>query len=433
MAKPKKSFCMALGANSRGEIFELPGFVAVGMAGPGMTPLTTADLQPVPFGSELMYLPERAPVVWDPEGERLITLWENPFEPGERLFPVAAFNSPGYAATALCAYEQEEDAPPLPLFSYGACAWDGKGFVSACTKVDSSRRQDLRLMSRDKVRDGISRIRQHLHHNRLVKHLEKCALVYGCPAAKNFFIGREEAPLPTAPSCNAQCLGCLSLQKKGNVPHSQDRINFMPEPAEIVEVALWHLNKVPKGVVSFGQGCEGDPLLAASSVVPAIYGIRAQAENGTININTNAGRPDLLERCLDAGIDSVRVSINSFQKACYNAYFKPSYAFEDVIESIDLALTYKVWVSLNYLHQPGVTDSPQEIDALMKFLEKRPVSMIQWRNLNYDPLHYYKAMSQAAPCGPAIGMNELFKTIKKSFPSIKFGYFNPALARQQKG
>jgi len=30
---------------------------------------------------------------------------------------------------------------------------------------------------------------------------------------------------------------------------------------EIAEVALAHIRQVKKSVVSFGQGCEGDPLL----------------------------------------------------------------------------------------------------------------------------------------------------------------------------
>ena len=60
--------------------------------------------------------------------------------------------------------------------------------------------------------------------NRLLKHLEKCAMFYHCFAAKNIFAGRWEAPLPTSPTCHARCIGCLSLQE-GECPASQDRIN----------------------------------------------------------------------------------------------------------------------------------------------------------------------------------------------------------------
>ena len=106
-------------------------------------------------------------------------------------------------------------------------------------------------------------MRTHLPDNRLARHLEHCALTYGCPAGKNFFLGRYEAPLPTSRACNARCLGCLSLQQESGIPCSQDRIAFTPTAEEIAEVALTHIGRVNKAVVSFGQGCEGDPLMAA--------------------------------------------------------------------------------------------------------------------------------------------------------------------------
>jgi hypothetical protein len=57
-------------------------------------------------------------------------------------------------------------------------------------------------------------------------------MFYHCFAAKNIFVGRWEAPLPTSPTCNARCVGCLSLQE-GECPASQDRIQFVPTPEEI--------------------------------------------------------------------------------------------------------------------------------------------------------------------------------------------------------
>ena len=118
-------------------------------------------------------------------------------------------------------------------------------------------------MKEDDILTGVRETKVRMPGNRLRNHLENCALTYGCPAGKNFFLGRYEAPLPTAKQCNAHCMGCLSLQKDSDIPHSQDRIAFTPSPREIAEVALAHIRRVPKSVVSFGQGCEGDPLLAA--------------------------------------------------------------------------------------------------------------------------------------------------------------------------
>jgi pyruvate-formate lyase-activating enzyme len=280
----------------------------------------------------------------------------------------------------------------------------------------------------DKVQGGVRLFQKEMPTNRLRRHLEKCALAYGCPAAKNFFIGRCEAPLPTSPACNARCLGCLSLQKDSSIPCSQDRIDFIPTPEEIAEVALAHFERVPAGVVSFGQGCEGDPLLAAASIEPAIRLIRQKTDRGTINLNTNASLPDTVAALFDAGLDSMRVSINSLREACYQAYFRPrGYTFDDIMHSIDMAMARGGHVALNYLNLPGFTDTPEEFEALAAFMAVRPIHLIQWRNLNFDPLGYYDVMDEVADHGKPMGVPTLLRKIRRLFPELKHGYFNPAL------
>jgi molybdenum cofactor biosynthesis enzyme MoaA len=154
--------------------------------------------------------------------------------------------------------------------------------------------------------------------------------------------------------------------------------------------------------------------------------IRAETGRGTINLNTNAGRPHVLDRLLDAGLDGIRVSVNSFQEKCYNAYFRPKgYRFADVISSIDAALSADRFVSINYLNLPGFTDTPGEMEALFRFLEKHPIHFIQWRNLNFDPIRYWKAMNRVVCQGSSIGMKNLMEKIHNAFPRIRYGYFNP--------
>jgi pyruvate-formate lyase-activating enzyme len=187
---------------------------------------------------------------------------------------------------------------------------------------------------------------------------------------------------------------------------SQNRIAFTPSAEEIAGVALVHINRVTNSVVSFGQGCEGDPLMAARVIGPAIRLIREQTADGTINMNTNASLPqECWNPCLDAGLDSIRVSMNSVREACYTAYFRPKgYRFAQVMESIDLALAKGRHVAINYLNCPGFTDSPEETAALSVFLEKHPVHLIQWRNLNFDPRQYYcQMMNRRRPPGPPRG------------------------------
>jgi pyruvate-formate lyase-activating enzyme len=416
----------ALVANAAGEIFELDGYAAVGMAGTKQIPLTLKNTCSMPFGSELMYLPDRWPLLFNRGSGRIETITQNPYAPGQPLFPVTAFNSPGYITSYLGAYVETPKAHALPLFSYGAVGWHRGKFRSAIVAVDREKRQDLRLMKPDDVALGIEKMRKQMPANRLRSHLEKCALQFGCPAAKNFFLGRCEAPLPAAEQCNARCLGCLSLQRHSDIPHSQDRIRFTPSPEEIAEVALAHIKRVDQSVVSFGQGCEGDPLLATDVIAPAIRLIRAETDRGTINMNTNASLPQALQQVIDAGLDSIRISMNSVRENCYHAYFRPKgYGFSDVLKSIALAVGSGLFVAVNYLNCPGFTDTPPEIDALRQFLKAYPIHMIQWRNLNFDSLRYYKIMSDVAPDGAPIGMKNLLEQIRREFPGLKFGYFNP--------
>lgn len=426
MKNKPSTFITAVVANAAGEIFDLAGYAAVGADGPLQVPLDAAQTQNLPHGSELMFLPDRVPVLYDMGAERIRVVPENPYAPGEAIFPVAAFNSPGYMLTHTCAYEERPQAGYLPLFSYGAVGWHRGKFRSAVLLVDAEPRQDLRQMPLAKIQAGVRRLRRQLPGNRLRAHLEKCALSYGCPAGKNFFLGRYEAPLPASSACNARCLGCISLQSDGSMPSSQERIAFTPTPEEIAGVALAHIGRVQHAVVSFGQGCEGDPLMAADTIRTAIRMIRAQTGLGTINMNTNGSLPQKIAELLEAGLDSVRISMNSVRRPCYEAYFRPKgYAFEDVLETIDTALARGAHVAINYLNCPGFTDTPEERDHLLAFLGDHPIQMIQWRNLNFDPLRYLAIMGQADRQGRPVGVQALLEQVRRVFPRLCHGYFNP--------
>ena len=417
---------MPVVANEKGEIFELQDFGAAAMAGNRPVLLTKGETIKMPYGSELMMLPNQRPVVFNLDKNSFETLHKNPYAPKEKIYPVAVFNSPGYVNRYSSAYETENKKNLLPLFSYGAAAWGDGGFRSAAICVETERRQDLRLMPHGGIVAGIDKMRIKYPENRLIRHIEKCALEYSCPAAKNFFLGRYEAPLPTAKVCNARCLGCISLQTEKNLVSCQDRISFTPSPDEIAELSLEHILKVKKSIVSFGQGCEGDPLTAFHVIEPAIRAVREKTDSGTINMNTNAGMPDHLKQLFDAGLDSVRVSMNSVRESCYMTYFRPkNYEFMDVIKSIETAGEKGKFVSINYLNSPGVTDSEYEFKALTEFLERYPVKMIQWRNLNYDPLAYFNIMDKAGGTSSPLGMEYIIKRLAKLFPDLIHGYFNP--------
>ncbi len=326
--------------------------------------------------------------------------------------------------------EAPDNAPLLPLFAYTAVGWSRDRFWVAAFRSDLDKRQDSDQYKQSAVERKTRRQLQKHPDNRLIQHLGKCCLAYGCPAARNYFLGRWEAPLPTSPSCNARCVGCISLQPSGCCPSTQERISFVPSPKEISRMAIEHLTRAEKPIVSFGQGCEGEPLLQAEVIARAIRLIRAETGRGTINLNSNASLPLSLEKLVHAGLDSLRVSLNSAQEQYYTSYYRPNgYSFSDVLTSIRLMKDAGRFVSLNYFVLPGVTDSPGEYEALCSLILSCRPDFIQLRNLNMDPEWYLQTI--AFPENePAQGIRPWYKALQKEFPVLKFGYFNPYLGTE---
>jgi MoaA/NifB/PqqE/SkfB family radical SAM enzyme len=203
------------------------------------------------------------------------------------------------------------------------------------------------------------------------------------------------------------------------------RITFVPSPGEIAGVAVPHLLEADRAVASFGQGCEGEPLLQGVTLLEAVRSIRRQTSRGTLNLNTNASRPEVVASLVDQGLDSLRVSLNSARPEYYDRYYRPrGYTFADVVASIRAAKAGGARVSLNYLVFPGLSDQPQEIQALEKLIEATRMDLIQWRNLNIDPDYYLKGIKFQSTLKP-LGMTALAKGLRQKFPQLRFGYFNP--------
>jgi len=326
---------------------------------------------------------------------------------------------PGFTGTYSSAYREIHNPGRLPLFCYTAIAFHKGEFYAAGLRIDKTFRHDPRFIDISLVKKNIKSIKGLFPDNRLVTHLADCALVYGCPGAQNFFLSRYECPLPVSPYCNARCKGCISLQ-------TQPRIKFVPRPEEVMEIALFHIKNVRNPVLSFGQGCEGEPLLMPDVLERSIRLIRGKTRRGTININTNASKPRLLARLFDIGLDSIRVSLNSARQEYYLRYYKPKgYTFKDVLGSIKIAKKKKGFVSLNYLTMPGFTDSKEEFSAFKKFIETYKIDMIQWRNLNFDPLEYFKVIKCRVEPADMLGIRQVMRTLEKTFPGIRMGYYNP--------
>ena len=414
-------------SDGQGKVFDVPELEMVGMSLTDLHLPSEEDLIPLPSGSDLFELPDRIPLGYDRKRDQVIPL---PEYEGIPVIPVAAFMAPAHTQIYRAAYQSKGPAPLLPLFAYTAVGWRDGGFWAAGRRVDPDIRQDFDQWDFDEIKRQAERTLETYPGNRLVEHLvNNCVRRYGCPAARNFVLRRWEAPVPTSPVCNARCLGCLSLQPKSRVPSPQHRITFVPTPEEIAEFTIPHLQHAPRAIISFGQGCEGEPLLQAPVLEEAIRLIRKATDRGTINLNTNGSFPQAVERLCIAGLDSIRVSLNSAQPTYYNRYFRPrTYAFEEVVETLKVMRTYNRWASINYFIFPGFTDHPQEIAALLDLIEQTQLNFIQMRNLNMDPEWYIRSLKIEGLSRDYIGILRWMETVQSHFPTIRFGYFNPSSA-----
>jgi len=414
-------------ADETGNILDFSDLEMVGSSAGRHVRLQAGEWIPLPPGSELFQLPGRLPVGYDPSTASFRVLEQNPYTGSTGIRAVAAFVAPAHTQLYSTAYKSSSRAAVLPLFAYAAVGWHDGGFVAAALRVDEDQRQDSDRFDPAEIQRNAHRMMKANRNNRLIRHLGKCALSYGCPAAKNYFLERWEAPLPTSPACNARCLGCISLQEGSEFCATQDRIRFVPTPEEIAQVAIPHLQSAPRAVVSFGQGCEGEPLLQTDTIAESIRLMRGATGRGTINMNSNASLPASVGVLRETGLDSIRVSLNSCRPSYYHSYYRPKgYSLETVKSSIRIMKSLGGFVSLNYFVLPGFTDERAELEALSRLVSETGIDLIQMRNLNIDPEWYLERIG-FEPEGETVGILRFLQILEERFPDLRFGYFNPCL------
>jgi pyruvate-formate lyase-activating enzyme len=368
---------------------------------------------PLPEGAELMLLPARNALARKGGRETVIA---------KGLLAVAAMLPPGYTRTFLPAFSKEEVSPQLPLYGYAAVAIYQDQIYVAAMQSDDNAKWNPCLYNTGDLKRKVSRVREDLPGNRIVEQLAGCSLAWHCCTAQNLFYRRWEAGIPVSPVCNARCFGCISLQPSECCPSPQNRIDFTPTAQEIAQVGIYHLQYAPEAIISFGQGCEGEPSLAAEQIAEGIKKIRAVTDQGIININTNGGYTEGIRKIVDAGINSMRVSIISAREEEYQAYYRANYTLEAVKESILYAKAHNVYVSLNMLLFPGFNDLLPQVAAWEKFLGETGVDMVQMRNLNVDPDEFMKIMPACAE--RAIGVRAFAKNLQASLPNLRIGSFS---------
>ena len=468
-----KMAMLSVAASDRaGQVLRNDNARAVARAGRYFVELRKSDIIPLPDGASLMRLPGRVPVGADVSSGEFVQAG-----PGEAI---AAILPQGYTRTFVPAYVSQShtsrtshtpgpryphgqaythacgddaQAPVLPLFGYSAVAFDGDQMVVAAVRTDERDSWDPSHYNLPELPSLAEAALKAHAGNRVLRQLARCALEYQCYTAQNMFYRRWEAGIPVSPTCNARCVGCISKQPSECCPSPQQRIDFVPRVDEIVELALPHLEEAPRAIISFGQGCEGEPTNEWRVIAEACRAVRARTRRGTLNINTNAGNVEAIEALCDAGMDSFRVSLVSARPPYYERYHRPrGYALADVERSIAAARSRGAFVSINYLTFPGFTDLEPEVDAVCALIERTDVQMVQFRNLNIDPevfcglmleergeLHEPgEAVGPVGPAGPAepaepdepdepAGIAQAVAHLQDCFPDLIIGNFSVAL------
>jgi hypothetical protein len=391
--------------------------------GQRLIPLDRDELVPLPRGAVLSMLPERTAIAR--EGAL-------PGAPAAALLPI------GFTRTLLPAYLRVPSfefrvsssgflqvpgsgfqVPSyLPLFGYAAVAFvDGEPYVAAMPTDDPRPWQHpdpgyrrLRRLIRNRINEaehastrnpepgtrnlepeGTRNPEPGTPRTSLLAHIAHCALTYECRSAQHLFYGEGEAALPSSPTCNAACVGCISDQPDPDLqPHA--RLDFLPDMDESVELAVRHLEAAPRAIISFGQGCEGEPLLNNRNV-EIVRRIRRRTSKGVINVNTNGSRPAMLRKLIDAGLGSIRVSVFSARDDVFRRYYRPvRYSLEHVRECLRLASANGLFTSVNLLTFPGITDDAAEVEAMVDLLTTTGAELVQLRNLNIDPEQLFASM-----------------------------------------
>jgi len=403
-------------ADKQGNVFDHAHYLALGRSGEMIVEMLEEELIPLPDGATLVSLPFTRPIYMDPDTGDML-----PFS--EEFDAVGALLPQGFTRLLLPGYVKTDKAKLFPLFGYTAVVWKNGRFYVAAKLTDDPHRWDPNNCDQAELNVKVQSLNKQYPENRLYQHMTKCALEYECLTASNTFLQRWEGAVPVSYSCNASCHGCISEQPEGSgFVAPQTRMNFKPSVEEIVEIMLEHL-KTPESIISFGQGCEGEPSTQAVNIIEAIRRVRKQTDVGYININTNAGLTDQIRGIVDAGLNMMRVSTISALDDHYNAYYKPrGYTLKNVEKSLRYATDQGVLTSINYLIFPGVTDREEEMEAMIDFARRTGLKLIQMRNLNIDPETYVNLIPKAQ--GEIYGMKQMIQIFHDELPDVVIGSYS---------
>lgn len=243
--------------------------------------------------------------------------------------------------------------------------------------------------------------------NRALRQLARCARDYGCPFARNAFLGRDEAALPLgAPGTDAGAPLVAPRRRDERAPLVPGALRA--PGADAAAVAVAHLAG-GGAAVSFGHACEGEPLGMARTVADVAARIRARS-GGPIRLRTAGSSAAALARVIEAGVDEVAVALASARPATYERVHRPAgYRWSDVRSALRIATEKGAALTIELLLLPGLTDRAAEADALLELLgELPPGTALRYIDLSADP---YALLARLPRDDATIGIDALLARI----------------------
>ena len=400
-----KNKITALIADERGNIFDEPAAEGVGRVGKEFFKLKPEDLIKLPDSADLMFLPARRAVGYR-RGE-FVTL---------KGFAVSAILPQGYTRTHLPAFRRTKDAQILPLYGYTAVVVYKDELHAAALYTDENHKWDPQHYNTPALRKLIRRVKHDLPENRIVAQVANCSLKWHCLRAEFVLraLGMRRADFADV---QRELLGLYLLASR----------RVLSEPAEQNHLqADRRRNRCRRDLSPFarrGRDYQFRARLRRRTEPSSRHNLRGDKKNPCDDFaRTNQYQHQRgIKKIVDAGLDSMRVSIISANAENYQRYYRAGYKLAAVKDSIRYALDNGVHVSLNMLYMPGFNDRQSELDAWKNFLDALPAQMIQVRNLNYDPDEFFRVM-------PAdknfVGVKNFLRELETTFPALTVGNFS---------
>jgi pyruvate-formate lyase-activating enzyme len=346
---------------------------------------------------------------------------------GPGRLAVAAVLPPGYLRTQLPAYADAPERPDLTPRGYSAVAADDAGdLVVAALLIDRDPTHDMDAYPRAEIAAKVNDALRSRPADRLVRQLARCAREYSCRAAANAFYRRWECALPIAAPANEHPPAAVAPRLDGEA-EPREPAAFHATAEEIATLAIEHI-AAGGTLLSFGQACEGEPLLVARLIEDAIRLIRAATRSGTIHLETNGSAPAALRRLATTGLDAVTIRLVSARADTYETMHRPEgYRFTDVRAAVRVAAEQRLATSLLIPVLPGVFDRTEEIAALVALADELPEgSAVLMRDLAADPL---RALAAVKSRDTNVGVARALERLREELPHLRVGSFVRPLAR----